>query len=277
MTLYALFRSARYPVTLSAGLLRGAFGDVGYDVPVVVCCSDAWRAEALAQQVRACGYRNVTIEATTMNPYLLPEPSVVSFSGGRTSGYMLRQILDAFGGKLPPLVKVIFANTGKERPETLDFVERVSIEWDVPIVWLEYRNRYLGTRVVKTGKYAGETKAKYQHTFAEVNYATASRNGEPFVTAIKAHNFLPNPVTRFCTYDMKVKTINRYVQSLGWEHYTDAVGLRYDEPRRVAKWQRLNRLSKPCLAKSRHAARRDPNPVVSESRRCTRRKRRLKP
>lgn len=64
MTLYALFRSARYPVTLSAGLLRGAFGDVSHEVPVVVCYdgSDRQRAEAMAQQMRACGYRNVTIE-----------------------------------------------------------------------------------------------------------------------------------------------------------------------------------------------------------------------
>lgn len=65
MTIYALFRGARYPVTLSAGLLRGAFGDVAFEVPVVVCCSDRRRVEAMARQVRQAGYRNVTTERQT--------------------------------------------------------------------------------------------------------------------------------------------------------------------------------------------------------------------
>ena len=34
------------------------------------------------------------------NPYLLDLPAVVSFSGGRTSGFMLRHILDAHGGQV---------------------------------------------------------------------------------------------------------------------------------------------------------------------------------
>lgn len=33
---------------------------------------------------------------------------------------------------------VVFANTGKERPETLDFVQECAERWDVPIPWLEY-------------------------------------------------------------------------------------------------------------------------------------------
>lgn len=73
------------------------------------------------------------------NPYRLDPPAVVSFSGGRTSGYMLWHILESFGGKLPEDVRVVFCNTGKERPETLDFVERCGQRWGVPIVWLEYR------------------------------------------------------------------------------------------------------------------------------------------
>ena len=57
------------------------------------------------------------------NPYRVPRPAVVSFSGGRTSGYLLKHVLDAYGGQLPGDVSVVFANTGMERPETLDFVD----------------------------------------------------------------------------------------------------------------------------------------------------------
>jgi len=56
-----------------------------------------------------------------MNPYLINEPTVISFSGGRSSAYMLHQTLEASGG-LPEGSLFAFANTGKEMPETLDFV-----------------------------------------------------------------------------------------------------------------------------------------------------------
>ena len=72
------------------------------------------------------------------NPYLVPRPAVVSFSGGRTSGYMLKHIVDAHGGRLPGDIAVVFANTGLERRETLVFVDTCATAWGVPIVWVEY-------------------------------------------------------------------------------------------------------------------------------------------
>jgi len=62
------------------------------------------------------------------NPYRIDGPAIISFSGGRTSAYMLHQIIAAHDGLLPDDIVVCFANTGKERPETLDFVQRCSIE-----------------------------------------------------------------------------------------------------------------------------------------------------
>lgn len=45
------------------------------------------------------------------NPYLIHGPAILSISGGRTSGFMLRQIIDAHGGKLPADVVPVFCNT----------------------------------------------------------------------------------------------------------------------------------------------------------------------
>ena len=73
-----------------------------------------------------------------MNPYKIEPPFVVSFSGGRTSGYMLKQILDAYDGKLPVGGIVCFANTGKEHEATLRFVHDIEQRW-CPIAWIEYR------------------------------------------------------------------------------------------------------------------------------------------
>lgn len=71
--------------------------------------------------------------------YKLPPGNTrISFSGGRTSAYMLHQILEA-NGDLPKRAKVVFANTGREMPATLDFVQECSERWNVPITWLEYK------------------------------------------------------------------------------------------------------------------------------------------
>jgi 3'-phosphoadenosine 5'-phosphosulfate sulfotransferase (PAPS reductase)/FAD synthetase len=83
----------------------------------------------------------------------------------------------------------------------------------VPITWVEYR---VGP------------------AFEVVTFETASRNGEPFEAMITKKNYLPNPVARFCTEELKVKTINRYFDSINFEPDT-MVGVRADEPRRLPK------------------------------------------
>ena len=71
------------------------------------------------------------------NPYKIEGPALISFSGGRTSGFMLKQIVDAHDAVLPEDVHITFANTGKEMPETLDFVRDCGEHWGVKINWLE--------------------------------------------------------------------------------------------------------------------------------------------
>ena len=154
-------------------------------------------------------------------PYLLDGPTCVSFSGGRTSAYMLRRILDAHGGALPDDVHVVFANTGKERPETLEFVQACAEAWGVRVRWIE--------------AHITETETGLAHGWREVDYATASRAGEPFATLIRARKFLPNPIMRFCTQELKIRPMKKFARSVGFDHWTNVVGLRADEPRRVAK------------------------------------------
>ncbi|MEW6735014.1 MAG: hypothetical protein AB1489_27230 [Acidobacteriota bacterium] len=72
------------------------------------------------------------------NPYRIEGPASISFSGGRTSGYMLYKILEAHNGRLPGDVFVVFANTGKECPQTLDFINECESRWKVKVHWLEW-------------------------------------------------------------------------------------------------------------------------------------------
>lgn len=148
------------------------------------------------------------------DPFKIDFPTCVSFSGGRTSAYMLWRVLQANQG-LPEEAIVQFANTGKEREETLRFVHDCSVIWNVPIVWLEYRRE----------------KPK----FVQVDFATASREGEPFEALIRERSYLPNPVSRFCTAELKIRTAHRYLLSRGLTEWDTMVGIRADEPLRFAK------------------------------------------
>jgi 3'-phosphoadenosine 5'-phosphosulfate sulfotransferase (PAPS reductase)/FAD synthetase len=149
------------------------------------------------------------------NPYLITGPALISFSGGRSSAYMLYHILQAHGGALPEDVIPVFCNTGKEREETLRFVHECGSRWGVSVVWLERQP-------------GGE--------FERVGLNSASRAGEPFAALIKEVGVPPNWKRRFCTADLKVLPKVQFAESLGWTSWDNAVGLRADEGHRVLKF-----------------------------------------
>ena len=94
------------------------------------------------------------------NPYFIEDlPAVVSFSGGRTSGFMLRHILDAHGGQ-PENLRICFQNTGLEHPATYEFILRVAEEWAIDVTWLEYC-----------------LDDEEKHDFKVVDFDSASRGG----------------------------------------------------------------------------------------------------
>src|SRR5205085_11966990 len=121
------------------------------------------------------------------DPFKIDGPACLSVSGGRTSMFMLRRILQAHGGTLPPDVIPCFANTGKEKEATLVFVRECAERWAVPIVWLEFLSRA-------------------NDGFRVTSFEQAERHGEPFDRLIEAKQRLPNPVERACTEELKVKT-----------------------------------------------------------------------
>lgn len=147
---------------------------------------------------------------------LPPGPVAIQVSGGRTSAYMLRRILDTYGGILPADCHVLFQNTGREMPETLDFVQAISDRWSVPVTWLEYRRGKPGYEVV--------------------GHNSASRDGAPFEALIRARKYLPNQAQRFCTQELKIRPSIRYLRDgLGWKRWHAVVGIRADEAHRATR------------------------------------------
>ena len=170
--------------------------------------------------------RNAALERPWVNPYLIPVDSpwyvVANVSGGRSSAYMLERLLAAHGGELPPGCEAIFANTGKERAETLDFVAALTEQWGVPITWLEY---------------AYVKGAKPARQYRIVSRETASLEGEPFAAMLEAERWMPSTTKggRVCTSELKVATIDRYLfhrHGLTRRQTRKLIGFRFDEPRR---------------------------------------------
>lgn len=171
------------------------------------------------------------------NPYRIEGPALVSFSGGRTSGRMLKGMVDAYDGRLPDNIFVGFSNTGKEREETLRFVHECGTRWDVRIHWLEFI-----TDLRSVGA-AGR--------FEEVGYNSASRKGEPLDRLIARKQALFSTVSgRWCTERAKVGVLHDFMEANGFERgaYTEVIGFRADEYDRVYELPRKPRNADRRLA-----------------------------
>src|SRR3990167_8785207 len=144
-------------------------------------------------------------------PFYLEGPAVVSFSGGRTSGYMLYRVLDEHGGTLPSDAHVCFADTGREREETYEFIQECADRWNVAITWLAY----------------GYPPSSHRRNFGEEQ--------TPFDLLIARKKYLPNPVMRFCTQDLKIRAARDFMRAKGFDHWINVVGLRADEPHGAAR------------------------------------------
>lgn len=142
--------------------------------------------------------------------------NVINFSGGRTSAYMTKRLLEETDEKY----LICFQNTGKESEETLEFINECDKRWNLNILWLEYR---MPTE---------QSKQRYE----VVTYETASRDGRPYMELIiQRPASIPNMEFRYCTTELKINTLKRYLKAQGIKDYTSFNGIRYDEPKRWSK------------------------------------------
>lgn len=169
------------------------------------------------------------------DPFKIEGPAQIGLSGGRSSGFMMKRIRDAHGGTLPDDVYVTFQNTGKEREETLAFVDRMDREWGLNVQWIEWCGVY-GTGL----------------QWKLVDFESASRDSEPFDMFLKYYDdfrriekneppILPNVVNRMCSDRMKIKASIWFMRDLkGLSEWDAVLGMRADEPRRYASAMSAN-------------------------------------
>ena len=139
-----------------------------------------------------------------------------SFSGGRTSAFMVKKLLDEWRDRYE--IIVTFANTSMEDPRTLDFVHACDVHFGFKTVWLE--------AVVHPGE-------KRACTHRVVTYETAARDGSVFEAVIAKYG-IPNVSFQPCNREMKLNTMKSYRASIGAGPGTPtAIGIRADEQRRI--------------------------------------------
>lgn len=157
---------------------------------------------------------------------------LISFSGGRTSAFMCWWLLNKWEDRDKWEIIVVFANTGKENIETLDFVNDCDQYFGFNIVWVEgYTNPIRGFGVSPR----------------VVNYEVADRAGVVFRNMVAKHG-MPSVKSPHCTRELKARTIRAYAKSIGWKKYYTAIGIRVDEIDRVSLKHKEERLIYPLVS-----------------------------
>ena len=156
---------------------------------------------------------------------------VISFSGGRTSGYLTKRLLEE-KNKWKDVI-VIFANTGQEHEKTLEFINNCDEKFGFNTVWIE------------AIAHPGERKTS---TARIVNFKTASRDGRPFEDIIAKYG-IPWSKAGHCTRELKEQPIKNYLRELGLNktNRVMAIGIRADESHRKSKVAKENNFIYPLI------------------------------
>jgi 3'-phosphoadenosine 5'-phosphosulfate sulfotransferase (PAPS reductase)/FAD synthetase len=149
---------------------------------------------------------------------------MVTVSGGRSSAMMARHIQTA--KKYKAYNKVyIYANTGQERKETIDFLKNIVKYWKIELNIVEA----VGSDVMGVGI-----------NYKIVNFQSLSMNSEPFETVIKhknkgIFNGLPNQESPYCSENLKTIPCKKFCDDIfGVNNYKKAIGFRKEDmPKRI--------------------------------------------
>ena len=149
---------------------------------------------------------------------------MVTVSGGRSSAMAARYIQTS--EKYKDYEKVyVFANTGQERKETIQFLKDIVNHWDMPLVLVE--GVYSEIMGVGVG-------------YKIVDFDTLSMNSEPFEGAIMHKNKgeydgVPNSEAPYCSEALKTIPCKKLCDDIfGVNNYQKVIGMRKEDmPKRI--------------------------------------------
>jgi hypothetical protein len=140
---------------------------------------------------------------------------VVSFSGGRTSAYLCKIMIDTYGRDN---IDFIYMDTGAEHSKTYEFIRKVNNEFGLDLICLRGDfTRPLGAGV----------------GYSIVDIESLSPDLVPFKSMLSKYG-VPYIGGMFCTDRMKLKPFKKYCDdTYGKKNYETWLGIRADELPRV--------------------------------------------
>lgn len=146
------------------------------------------------------------------------ENIIVSFSGGRTSAFMCYWLQKNMSHLYN--FHFVYANTGLEHHKTLEFVNKVDKYLKLNLTWIE---AVIDPRPNKGTDYT------------IVDYKSACRDNRLFKEMCAVYG-LPNKTFIHCTRELKIVPVKKFADDyFGKKEYRQALGIRYDEFKRVGK------------------------------------------
>jgi hypothetical protein len=146
----------------------------------------------------------------------MKENIIVAFSGGRTSAYMSKWLIDNMSHIYN--LHFVYANTGLEHEKTLEFVDKCDKYFGLNLTWVE---AVIDPRPMKGTDYT------------IVNYETACRDNRLFKDMCAVYGLM-NKVFIHCTRELKIQPIDKFANDyIGQGLYRKALGIRHDEFQRV--------------------------------------------
>jgi hypothetical protein len=150
---------------------------------------------------------------------------LVTVSGGRSSAMMAYHIHTS--EKYQDYNKAyVFANTGMERPETIEFLKNIESVWGIPLTLIE--GTYSNVMGVGVG-------------YKIVDWDSLDMNAGPFEQSIMHKNKgiydgLPNKEAPYCSEAMKTYPSNKFgMEVFNGEKFIKAIGFRKEDmPKRIS-------------------------------------------
>ena len=153
---------------------------------------------------------------------------VVSFSGGRTSAYLCKLMIEKFGREN---VHFIYMDTGAEHSKTYEFIRKVNDEFGLSLICL--RGDFSTPLGVGVGYHV-------------VSIDDIGPDLSPFKGMIKKYG-VPYIGGMFCTDRMKLTPFKKYCDdAFGKKNYETWLGIRADEPKRLTPKPFIKYMAEIC-------------------------------
>lgn len=179
-------------------------------------CPDGPRYRAIGNSMAVPVMRWIGERILAALPVEETVPQVVSFSGGRTSAYLVH-LMEQKRVSENLNVKYVFMDTGAEHPKTYEFIRNVVRQWNIDLVCL---------RLVV------DPKLGNANSYRVMNVDEICADLQPWVDACGKYG-TPYVHGAFCTRTMKLEPFERYCKENYPDGYHSWLGIRADEPRRL--------------------------------------------